>query len=91
MLHQALAFREQLLTSNGVGIAELAARAGVSGSHYTRVLRLGFLAPDILTAIANGRQPVGLTATKLLGDTRLQLLWSEQGPQLGFDPNSARD
>ncbi len=81
---QALAFREQLLTANGVGIAELAASAGVSGSHYTRVLRLGFLAPAILTAIAHGRQPVGLTATKLLDDTRLKLLWSEQGAALGF-------
>lgn len=49
-----------------------------------RVLRLGFLAPDILTAIANGRQPVGLTATKLLRDTRLPLPWSEQRKMLGF-------
>ena len=54
LIHQAVVFREQLLTSDGVGIAELAARAGVSGSHYTRVLRLGFLAPDILT-----RSPTG--------------------------------
>jgi len=45
---------------------------------------LGFLAPDILTAIANGRQPVGLTATKLLRDTRLPLPWSEQRKMLGF-------
>ena len=81
---QAIGFRDQLLTSNGLGIAELAASAGVSGSHYTRVLRLGFMAPDILAAIANGRQPVDLTATKLLGDTRLRLLWSEQGSALGF-------
>ena len=84
LIQQAIVFREQLLTANGVGIAELAAIAGVSGSHYTRVLRLGFLAPEILTAIANGRQPVGLTATKLMGDTRLKLLWSEQGSKLGF-------
>ena len=84
LVSQAIAFREQLLTANSVGIAELATRAGVSGSHYTRVLRLGFLAPDILTAIANGRQPVGLTATKLLEDTRLKLRWSEQGAALGF-------
>ena len=60
LVGQGVAFREQLLTSNGVGIAELAAKAGVSGSYYTRVLRLGFLAPEILTAIAHGRQPVGL-------------------------------
>ena len=89
LIQQAAVFREQLLASNGVGIAELAARAGVSGSHYTRVLRLGFLGPDILTVIANGRQPVGLTVTKLLGDTRLPLLWSEQEAQLGFRSKSS--
>ena len=81
---QAVAFRDRLLTANGLGIAELAADAGVSGSHYTRVLRLGFLSPEILTAIADGQQPVGLTATKLLADTRLALLWSEQKVILRF-------
>jgi hypothetical protein len=71
------------LTTDGLGIAELAANAGVSGSHYTRVLRLGFLAPEIMTAIVNGRQRVGLTAAKLQQDTRLPLLWSEQEKRLG--------
>jgi hypothetical protein len=84
IVHLSLQLRDQLLTGQDVGIAELAASAGVSGSHFTRVLRLGFLAPDILDAIANGRQPVGLTATKLLHDTRLPLDWSEQRKVLGF-------
>jgi len=44
------------------------------------------LAPDIIAAIASGRQPVGLTATKLLGDTRLPLGWVEQRIALGFRP-----
>ena len=81
---QAMAYSEQLMAPNGLSIAELAANAAVSECYYTRVLRLGFLAPDILTAIANGRQPVGLTGTKLLSDTRLKLLWHEQGKALGF-------
>jgi hypothetical protein len=50
------------------------------------VLRLGFLAPDILTAIGDGRQPVSLTATKLLQDTRLPLLWADQRKLLGLPP-----
>jgi hypothetical protein len=45
---------------------------------------LGFLTPDILAAIANGFQPVGLTATKLLRDTRLPLVWSEPRKMPGF-------
>ena len=31
-----------------------------------------------------GRHPPELTATKLMGDTRLPLLWSEQRRMLGF-------
>jgi hypothetical protein len=84
LIGQALQFRDELLSSQGTGVAELAARAGISGSHFTRVLRLGFLAPDILTAIVQGRQPVNLTATQMLKDTRLPLCWVEQRNLLGF-------
>ena len=41
-------------------------------------------APDIVTAILNGAHPPGLTANKLMGDTRLPLEWSEQRRVLGF-------
>ena len=47
-------------------------------------MRLNYLAPDIVVAILNGRQPVGLTAHKLMADTRLPLEWSEQRTTLGF-------
>ena len=56
----------------------------MTGSHATRVLRLGFLSSDTLTAIASGQHPVGLTATKLSADTRLDLLWSERKAALDF-------
>ena len=49
-------------------------------------MRLGFLASDILSAIADGKQPVGLTATKLSRDTRLPLSWVEQRKLPGFPP-----
>jgi hypothetical protein len=35
-------------------------------------------------AILNGRQPAGLTATKLMTDTRLPLRWTEQRKALDF-------
>ena len=55
------------------------------GAPYAaRLMRLNFLAPDIVIAILNGRQPVGLTARKLMADTRLPLEWSEQRKALGF-------
>jgi len=84
LICQAMQFRNQLLSSQDEGIAVLAARAGMSGSHFTRVLRLGFLAPDIVAAIVEGQQPVNLTATRLLRDTRLPLCWAAQRTLLGF-------
>ena len=47
-------------------------------------MRLNFLAPDIVVAILNGRQPVNLTARKVMADTRLPFAWPEQRAALGF-------
>jgi hypothetical protein len=57
-------------------LKEIAAADGVSSSYVTRLLRLAFLAPDIVTAILNGRHPPQLTANRLMDDTRLPLNWS---------------
>lgn len=53
-------------------------------SHLTRLARLRFLAPDIVTAILEGQQPVELTARTLLRIADLPLAWSEQRRVLGF-------
>jgi site-specific DNA recombinase len=53
--------------------------------HYQHHLaRLGGLAPDIVTAILEGRQPAGLTRTKLSRVKNLPLAWSDQRKMLGF-------
>ena len=39
--------------------------------------------PEIVVTILNGRQPVGLTASQLISDTRLPLEWSAQRAALG--------
>jgi site-specific DNA recombinase len=56
----------------------------ITSSYATRVVRLAFLAPDILAAILGGKQPAGLTANKLMADTRLPLDWQQQRAALGF-------
>jgi hypothetical protein len=53
-------------------------------SHLTRLARLHFLAPDIITAILDGRQPVELTSRALLRIADLPLDWSGQRQALGF-------
>ena len=50
----------------------------VSPSYFTRLVRLNYLAPDIIEAILDGRQPRDLTADKLLAHSRLPLGWHEQ-------------
>ena len=67
------------------GLGDLAAQEGVSGSYATRVIRLAFLAPDVLAAIIDGRQPADLTAARLLQECRrgLPLDWQQQRDALG--------
>jgi hypothetical protein len=59
-------------------LKEIAAEVGISSSYVTRLLRLAFLAPDIVTAILNGRQSPQLTANRLMDNTRLPLDWFAQ-------------
>src|ERR1019366_7944574 len=56
----------------------------ITASYATRLVRLTFLAPDIVAAILAGKQPAGLTANKLMADTRLPLDWRDQRTALGF-------
>jgi hypothetical protein len=84
LLIRARQFNATLVGSDGVPFAALAKRAGVSPSYFTRLVRLSYLAPDIMQAILDGRQPRDLTADKLLARSRLPLTWHEQRRVLGF-------
>jgi len=52
--------------------------------HLTRLARLSYLAPDIVTAILDGKQPPDLSARKLLRVSQLPSCWSSQREVLGF-------
>jgi hypothetical protein len=65
-------------------LEDIAREEGITSSYVTRLVRLTFLAPDIVTAILAGKQPAGLTANKLMADTRLPLDWRDQRTALGF-------
>jgi len=67
-----------------VTVADVAREEGLNKSHVSRLVRLAFLAPDIITAVLEGRQPVTLTANKLMADTRRPIDWAEQRRALGF-------
>ena len=72
------AIRARLLQDPSLTLREIAAEERVSSSYVSRLVRLAFIAPDILTAILNGRHPPHLTANRLMDDTRLPLDWRAQ-------------
>lgn len=79
--HQA---REMLEGSGGETIAELAHEHGYSRDYFGVLLRIAYLAPDILAAILEGRQPIALTRQRLARTTNLPIAWQEQREMLGF-------
>jgi site-specific DNA recombinase len=78
LLLRTHAIRARLLEDPSLSLKAIAAEQGISSSYVTRLLRLAFLAPDIVTAILNGRQSPQLTANRLMDDTRLPLDWTAQ-------------
>ena len=56
---------------------------GVQDSYLRSIAGLAFLAPDIQAAIAEGRQPAGLTL-EMLQDCDLPIAWAYQRVALGF-------
>ena len=81
----ALTVPQRLLDNAHLTLREIAAEEDVSDSYITRLLRLSWLAPDIIAAILAGRQPPDLTARKLLGMYQhLPVGWPEQKKALGF-------
>ena len=84
LIARAHAFRDKLVQGASASLADIARRESLTGSYFTRLIRLAYLAPDITTAILEGRQPRDLTAQTLLDHSRLPLAWPEQRSLLGF-------
>ena len=75
---------ERLATSSAASLDELAAECGHSRKHLSRLLRLATLAPDIVAAILDGRQPAQLGRIALLEADDLPTCWAGQRERLGF-------
>ena len=84
LLLRAFAIREKLDHNPNLTMHRIADAEDVVPSYAARLLRLTYLAPDIVTAIVEGRQPIELTANRLMNDTRLPLEWQAQRELLGF-------
>ena len=62
-------------------IDELAAAEKINSSYVSRLLRLTLLAPDIVEAILDGRQPAGMTLPILMEPFPVE--WGKQRQALG--------
>ena len=63
-------------------VSGLAMRFKTDEAYARRQLRLTLLAPDIVEAIFEGREPSGLSIDDLM---KAPVLWEEQRRRLGFD------
>jgi site-specific DNA recombinase len=59
--------------------------AEYSPRHLQQLTRLSYLAPDIISAIVDGTQPVDLTGRKILRIGSVPLCWRAQRELLGFN------
>ncbi len=72
------AFRWRRLLETGVHgtVDEIARAEGIDDSYVSRILRLTLLAPDIVEAILDGRQPPAFTLARLMKPFLVE--WEEQ-------------
>ncbi len=73
-----------LLSGRVKSIRELAKGEEMNRRSVQRLLRLGFLSPRLVEAIAEGRQPPDLTVIKLTRRIDLPALWNAQEQRLGL-------
>jgi hypothetical protein len=73
------------LKDTTITLHDIAREERVTAAYLYILLRLRWLAPNITTAIVNGRQPPQLNAKKMMRLTaRLPADWSEQRALLSF-------
>ena len=81
-LARAYRWKRMLETGKVVSIKDLADAEKMNDSYLARILRLTLLAPDIVTAILDGRHPKGLSLLELLNGFPME--WPLQREKFGF-------
>jgi site-specific DNA recombinase len=78
-------FQERLVQDPNLTVPAVASQERLTIGYLSRLLRLPSLAPDIVTAIINGKHPPELSAKRLMRlALKLPTDWSEQRKLLGF-------
>jgi hypothetical protein len=79
---RAYDWRERIMSGSAQDQRSIAQQTGLDECYVGRVLECAFLAPDIVKAILDGRQPHDLTLQKLWSN--LPPNWTDQRRRLGF-------
>ena len=82
-LIKAFTWQEKMKKDN-IFIDELAKPEGLSREYVGKVMRMTFLAPDIITAIVDGVYPKSLSLKKIL-ESEIPILWTQQRLKYGFN------
>jgi hypothetical protein len=83
LMADAMAAQRLVLASPELSLAQLAKREGRCRTQLTRLLRLSWMSPRIIDAIADGAQPKGLARRALL-ICDMPIEWAQQERQFGF-------
>jgi hypothetical protein len=75
-LVRAHCWRRRIESGRTKSITDVAEQEGVTDAYVCRLLPLTCLAPDIVEAILDGRQPKGLRLAEMLGNG--PVAWEEQ-------------
>ncbi len=81
-LTRAYKWKERLFTGAAPSTSAIAKEDGVTERYVSRIMRLAFLAPDIVEAILYGYQPADLELERLLKG--IPISWDAQRRALGF-------
>lgn len=79
LVAQGFAAREHVMTGKPIEPV-----CSYGRKHLHRLVRISWLAPDIISAILEGRQPVQLTANHLKRCAEIPMDWQQQRKFLGF-------
>ena len=86
-LARAFRWQEMIETGQAESNSDLARKLKLDQSYIARTIRLASLAPDIVEAILDGREPDGISLRTLRRDVSLS--WDEQRHMLGTGDTTA--
>jgi hypothetical protein len=87
-LIRAHRWRRRIESGAAKSVTDLAEQEGVTAAYVCRLLPLTCLAPDLVEAILDGRQPKGLRLAEMLRNG--PMTWEEQRAGWGSLPNQSQ-